>query len=103
MTAGGETFVSEAIVLGGGRNIFGDLREPWPLVNAEQILLRRPDWVFWGNDMGGVIDLSTPFWQLFPAVLEGRVVMINADLLYRYGPRLADSVDYIAKILHGDL
>ena len=101
MSAGAETFVSEAIKLGGGRNIFEDVREQWPNVSPEQVLLRKPDWIFFGDDMGKWPSFQTPFWRSLSAVKEGRVVMLNADILYRYGPRLADGVDMIANILHG--
>ena len=114
MTVGAETFVSEAITLGGGRNIFADIREQWPLVSPEQVLLRKPDWILMGNDMAesagaaapgtgtamsGVGLLKGSFWQSIPAVREGRVAVLNGDILYRYGPRIADAVVDIAEIL----
>ena len=101
MTAGAETFVSEAIKLGGGRNIFEELREQWPMVSPEQVLLRKPDWVFFGNDADPAALLKER-WQLIPAVREGRVLIVDADTLYRYGPRLADAVVSLAKVLHPD-
>ena len=102
MSAGAETFISEAITLGGGKNIFDDVRERWPLVSPEQVLVRNPEWILIGDDMTGMVPLSNPFWQSIPAVREGRVAVIKADTLYRYGPRLVDGVDSIAKILHPD-
>jgi len=102
MSAGGETFISEAISLAGGRNIFADLREQWPLISPEQVLVRNPDWVLLGSDMAGgdLPLLRSPLWQNFPAVREGRVAFVDGDLLYRYGPRLADAVALIAGIIH---
>ena len=100
MTAGPETFVSKIITLGGGKNIFDDVQERWPLVSPEQILLRKPEWILFGDDMGEVTLSGKAFWQLIPAVTEGRVVSVNGDILYRYGPRLADAVELVAKILH---
>jgi len=108
MTAGGGTFISEAISLAGGKNIFAELREQWPLVSPEQILVRRPDWVLMGSDMtvttaaseAGPI-FSSPLWQTFSAVREGRLALVYADLLNRYGPRRAVEVVLIAEILHG--
>jgi iron complex transport system substrate-binding protein len=101
MTAGKETFVSEAIELGGGRNIFDDVREQWPLVSPEQIFIRKPDWILLGNDMREASSrLGSSILRNIQAVREGRVVFINADILYRYGPRLADGVELIADILH---
>jgi len=109
MTAGQNTFVSEAINLAGGRNIFGELGEQWPMVSQEQILLRKPDWILLGNDMSGTgtaagrILLKSTFWQNIPAYREGRLAFVDADMLYRYGPRLADAVDLLAEIFHPGL
>ena len=104
MTAGSGTFVSEAINLAGGKNIFDDVKEQWPLVSPEQVLLRNPDWVLIGSDMGEILSFSkNPLWQLLPVLREGRLEFIDADYLYRYGPRLADGVQMLAEILHGDL
>jgi iron complex transport system substrate-binding protein len=105
MTAGGGTFISEAITLGGGRNIFEDLGELWPMVDTEEVLRRRPAWIIAGDDHGKIVEpgeLSRrPGWQGIPAVRDRRIATVNADSLYRYGPRLADAVLAIAEILHG--
>ena len=37
------------------------------------------------------------------AVIEGKLVEIDPDLLSRQGPRLADGLKAIAKLLHPDL
>jgi len=106
MTAGSENFISEAIRLGGGKNIFDDIKERWPLVSAEQVLLRKPEWIFMGDDMTGaampenVIPANLRV-QSIPAVKEKRIAVIKGDLVYRYGPRLAEAVEVIAGILHG--
>ncbi|MCL2007616.1 MAG: ABC transporter substrate-binding protein [Treponema sp.] len=102
MSAGSGTFITEAISLGGGRNIFSDVQESWPLVSPEQVLLRSPDWVLIGDDMSDIRQfINSPLWQTIPAVRNGRVEIINADILYRYGPRLADAVYNLAEIFHG--
>jgi len=116
MSAGAATFVSEAISLAGGRNIFEDVNEQWPLVSPEQVLQRKPEWILVGNDMTGSGAtpsssgtgapgklLKSPLWQTIPAFREGRVAPVNGDLVYRYGPRLADGVVSIAKILHPEI
>jgi iron complex transport system substrate-binding protein len=102
MTAGQGTFITEAINLAGGKNAFEDISEKWPLVSAEQILLRKVDWIFYGDDMGEISLSSNDFWKLIPAASNGRLASINADLIYRYGPRLADGVELIAGIIHGE-
>jgi iron complex transport system substrate-binding protein len=103
MTAGGNTFISEAISLGGGRNIFADRPESWPTVSTEEVLRRQPAWIIAGDDHGKALDPGAlsrrPGWQGIPAVKDGRIATVNADSLYRYGPRLADAVLAIAEIL----
>jgi iron complex transport system substrate-binding protein len=102
MTAGQGTFITEALKLAGGNNAFEDISEKWPLVSPEQILLRKVDWILYGNDLGEVSLSSEGFWKLVPAVSDGRLASVNADLLYRYGPRLADGVELISRIIHGE-
>lgn len=105
ITAGGNTFISEAIQLAGGRNVFADLPEQWPTVNTEQVLLKSPAWIIAGDDHGKVIEpraLSRrPGWSRIPAVRDHRIALVNADSLYRYGPRLADAVLAISEIVWG--
>jgi iron complex transport system substrate-binding protein len=104
ISVGGAAFISEAIRLGGGRNIFENLTQDYPEVSAEQVLLLRPQWIFTGDDQGSASDPAVfsrrPGWADIPAVREGQIRRINADRLYRYGPRLADAVLEIAGILH---
>jgi iron complex transport system substrate-binding protein len=103
LTAGGPTFIGEAISLGGGINIFGDLNEQWPEVSAEQVLLRRPQWILAADDHGIILDPGAlarrSGWGTLPAVRSGYQGLIPADMINRYGPRLADAVLAIAEIL----
>jgi iron complex transport system substrate-binding protein len=41
-TAGPDTFLHELVEKAGGRNIFSDLRTPWPAISRESILRRSP-------------------------------------------------------------
>jgi iron complex transport system substrate-binding protein len=102
MTAGGTTFISEAISLAGGRNVFGELSEAYPVVSVEQLLLREPLWVMYADDMPLTqADLAAkPVWGSLKAVTEGHVAGISADTISRYGPRLADAVQAITALLH---
>ncbi|MDR2447708.1 MAG: cobalamin-binding protein [Treponema sp.] len=99
MTSGGGTFVNEAITRAGGRNIFANERGRWITVSFEQVLLLDPEWIFMGSDHG--VDVTTrPLWRTVSAVKNNRIAVIDADTIYRYGPRLADAVAAIARILH---
>jgi iron complex transport system substrate-binding protein len=104
IAVGGGSFLNEVISLGGGENIFGQLDQDWPPVSAEQVLVRRPDWIFTGDDHGAGTGsfVLRPGWEEIPAVREGRVAVVKAGLFYRYGPRLADGVLEFARILRGE-
>jgi iron complex transport system substrate-binding protein len=104
ISVGGGSFLNEVISLGGGTNIFGELDQDWPPVSAEQVLVRRPGWIFTGDDHGAAAlsFARRPGWEDLPAVREGRIAVVDAGLFYRYGPRLADGVLEIARILHGE-
>jgi iron complex transport system substrate-binding protein len=103
MTAGGPTFISEAITLAGGTNVFADLTEQWPQVSFEELLIRKPDWILSGTDHRDRMKLEDilkrPGWTNVPAVKNGKIATIESDLIYRGGPRLADAVEALAKIL----
>jgi iron complex transport system substrate-binding protein len=103
MTTGGGTFISEAIHLAGGRNIFADRSEQWLTINVEQVLLRNPEWIITGDDHGKITDpraLSRrPGWSRLPAVRNNNIALIDADSIYRYGPRLADAVLSLSQTL----
>ncbi|MDL2229223.1 cobalamin-binding protein [Treponema sp. OttesenSCG-928-L16] len=104
MSAGGSTFISEALSLGGGRNIFSDMKEHWPQVSLEQVILRRPDWIMTVSDRMGAASpenlAKRTGWSSLPALRNGRIAVIESDTIYRWGPRLADAVLEIAHILH---
>jgi iron complex transport system substrate-binding protein len=101
ISAGKGSFVGEALSRGGGINIFEDLEKDWPLISGEEVLIRRPEWILTGDDHGRPEGFALrPGWAEIPAVKNGRIVVVNADRLYRYGPRLADAVLEIAAILN---
>jgi iron complex transport system substrate-binding protein len=35
-----------------------------------------------------------------PAVKSGRLLSINGDLMHRYGPRLVDGLEQLARAIH---
>jgi len=102
MTAGGPTFITEAIALAGGKNVFADLKEQWPQVSFEELLVRKPDWILSGTDHGDRMKLEDvlkrPGWANVPAVKNGKLATIDSDIIYRGGPRLADAVEALAEI-----
>jgi iron complex transport system substrate-binding protein len=90
-TAGPSTFIGQAIAIAGADPAFPDLAEQWPTVSLESVVARRPDVIVLpvgANLPGRDVLASRAGWRDLPAVREGRVVEIEADLLARPGPDL---------------
>lgn len=102
MTSGSGTFISEAINLAGGKNIFDDVRSSWPEVNVEQVILRNPEWIMSGSSHGIDQVSKRPLWSGIDAVRNNRIGSINDDMIMRPGPRLADAVLEMAELFYGD-
>jgi iron complex transport system substrate-binding protein len=100
-TIGGRHIVSEAIGLCGGENVFAALSTPAPVVTVEAVLAAAPDAIVAGADRGVRPDWLDEWrrWPALPAVAQGHLFVVNADLLHRAGPRFLDGVDELCAAL----
>lgn len=86
MTVNGDNWISDAIAVCGGKNIFADLKPPAPEVDAEAVLALHP----------AVILTTSPE----PLVgLHLQAFVLPPDLIERPGPRLAAGVRLICRAL----
>ena len=98
ITAARGTFIDDLVRRAGGMNIFSDLRG-WPQVSAETVIERNPQVVV-STYFGRQRILSRRGWSEVAAVRSGRVVSMDAALMSRPGPRIVDSLAYLARRLH---
>ncbi|MFC4279016.1 cobalamin-binding protein [Achromobacter aloeverae] len=95
------SIVNDAIGICGGVNVFADAPATAPQVGLEAVMAARPDAVVAG--VGGIEDLRAlaSAWKetRLPAALAGHVYGVDADLLYRPGPRLVDAAEALCKVL----
>ena len=107
MTAGPKTFIGELIALAGGRHLFADVEEDWPQVSSEEVVKRNPDVILGPDSHGDELTpekiAARPGWKTIRAVQEGRIYLINGDIVSRPGPRLVDALEQIARALHPEL
>jgi iron complex transport system substrate-binding protein len=90
-TAGPSTFIGQALGIAGADPAFPDLAEDWPTISLEAVVERDPDVIVLpvGADLPRREALSRRAgWRDLPAVRDGRIVEIQADLLARPGPAL---------------
>ncbi len=111
MSVGSGTFIDEIITLVGGENIFNDATTSWPIVSSEAIIDKNPDVMFFPDMYMGVGNFyetmetveTRPGWDIISAVQNGALYEINADIISRSGPRLVDSLELIAKMVHPEI
>lgn len=106
-TAGPGTFVDLLIGLAGGQNIGASLSGEWAQISQEALIVEDPDIILLGDSFYGGITAESvaarPGWDGLAAVVNGRVLAFNDDLVSRPGPRMIDGLEAMAKAFHPDL
>lgn len=101
MTVGGGHVISDALVVCGGRNIFGALIQPAAGVELEAVLRADPDVI-----VASGMDKERPewldHWRRWPqlkAVKNNNLFFIPPDLLQRHTPRILDGAERLCAAL----
>lgn len=104
MTAGPHSFLGEIVERAGGANVFGDVRGRWVQVSPEAVLARDPEVILTAARHGGpagVDDFAArPGWAGITAVADGRVHLLDGNLVSRPGPRVVEALERVAALLH---
>jgi len=107
MSVGQGTWIDELIELAGGRNIFSDSSDPYPIINSELVIERDPEVIFIKiGYMGGVAKediVHRPGWDRTSAVRNGRIYEIDESILIRPGPRIVDGLEALVMAIHPQL
>ncbi|MCX7773202.1 MAG: ABC transporter substrate-binding protein [Clostridia bacterium] len=104
-SCGKNTFVQELIDIVGAKNVFADV-EGWAQVSEEQVLQRNPAIIFTtASPLTGIQDpigdiTGRPNWDKLDAVKNKKVIMLDADMLSRPGPRLLDAARDMVKAIY---
>jgi iron complex transport system substrate-binding protein len=108
--AGRNTFVNELIELAGGENAIAPTLHKYPPIGGEQVLACGAEVIIEPAMMSERVDSqqaqARAYWQRFPglpAVSNGRLHVIDGDIVSRLGPRLPQGIEMIARHLHPDL
>lgn len=101
MSAGSTSFINDVISAAGGKNLFGDLSEAYPMVSEETIIARQPEIILIPATSGISVDAigNRAGWKDIPAVKNNRVYIIDDNLFTRPGPRIADAVQILSDII----
>lgn len=107
MTVNRNTFHNDLIALSGGVNIFQDEAITYPRINIEEVLSRNPDVVIIScMERDGKFEAAKEQWMTWKslrAVKNGRVHLINSDIIDRPSPRIVEGLEKIAKFIHPEI
>jgi iron complex transport system substrate-binding protein len=102
----------ELVELAGGTPALGRAKSPSTKVTWDEIEAAQPEVVILaccGFDIARtMVDMKmlqkNPVWQALPAVRNRRVYAVNGSAYFsRPGPRIVDSLEIVAELLHPDL
>ncbi|NLK40875.1 MAG: ABC transporter substrate-binding protein [Planctomycetes bacterium] len=102
--AGTKTFINELVKTVGGVNAIGPTLHFYPPISAEQVLAAQPDVIIEPTDEPAHLDdqrrLAEGFYAAYrsvPAVRNGRIYIVDGDVVSRLGPRLDEALEHIAR------
>lgn len=94
VVAGPGTFIHDVIEVAGGENAAASVRAPWPRLGMESIVALDADIVVWpkGPGLFGVDELTLRGgWRSLRAVVDGRVLVVDAERYHDAGPEIAEA------------
>lgn len=104
VTVGRGSFGDDLIRLAGGENVAGNGKEMYPRLGMEEILKRAPEVILISsmNPQGDYERVRREWerWKMIPAVKQGRIHLIDSDLIDRPAPRIIDGLEEMARLFH---
>jgi iron complex transport system substrate-binding protein len=100
---GRDAIVTELIQLAGGDSITAAEPDAYPRFSVEAAVARNPEVIVLANHGTGSGPMPPERWQRLAsvsAVRAGRIRSADGNLLHRYGPRLVDGLEQLAREIH---
>jgi iron complex transport system substrate-binding protein len=97
--------VAQLIALAGGDLVSADAGEGYPRYSLEAAVARAPEVIILASHGGGQGVLGREQWDRFtalPAIRAGRIYAVDGNLMHRYGPRVLDGLERLARLIHPD-
>lgn len=100
-TVNGQSIISDAVRLCGGVNVFADTPVLAPQIALESVMAAQPQAIVAGAIGPNDAALNLHTWQQhgLPAAHQGHVFSLDADALYRPGPRMIDMAQQLCEHL----
>jgi iron complex transport system substrate-binding protein len=105
--SGGVGFLHDLVTIGGGEDVFADVKRESVQASTELILARAPDVIIeiHGSEVLSVDDAAreASAWSVLssvPAVRQHRVYVLSGQELVTPGPRIVQAAEQIARAIH---
>jgi len=104
ISAGKGTFVDDLIRLGGGRNVAETATGKYPRFSMEEVLVQDPEVILLAS-----MKSQDPMvkqrrwwerWKTISAVRQGRIFVLDSDLIHRPSPRMVEGLEQVARAIH---
>lgn len=108
-TCGEGSYLNDLLVQAGGVNIAGTIKRRWLQINREQLIHENPEVIIiMAKDQDG-FTLAEESFRADPrlkevrAVMNGNIHWLDENIAGRFGPRLIDALEAVARILHPEI
>jgi iron complex transport system substrate-binding protein len=106
-TAGRASLIDNLLGLAGAVNAAGVGDQQYYQISLEVLVARDPSIIFLGSKShadSSVQDIADrPGWEDIRAVKEGRVYLVDDDIVSRPGPRIVEGLELLARRIHPEL
>lgn len=99
MTVAKNSWIQQIIAVCHGDNVFVDAASDYPQVSLETVVLKQPEVILQSQDEGNIVGVNWSKWAEIPAVKNGHIYQLNADLLHRAAPRALLGVEELCEAL----
>jgi iron complex transport system substrate-binding protein len=103
---GRASILTELIEVAGGNSITAGDGDAYPRFSLEAVVARAPEVIILADHSTGSSTAGRPApekWQRLssvPAIRAGRLHSADLSILHRYGPRVPDGLEMLARIIH---
>lgn len=103
---GRTALVTELIDVAGGTSITAADAEQYPRYSLEAAVAKAPDVIVLANHGTRSGPIAIDRWKRLtslPAIKRGRIHSVDGNLMHRYGPRMLDGLDELARAIHPEV
>jgi cobalamin transport system substrate-binding protein len=108
-TCGEESYLNDLLIQAGGLNIAGKTGRRWLQLNREQLIHENPDVIIIMAKDQKLFSQAAESFRADPrlkdvrAVRDNNIHQLDENVAGRFGPRLVDAMETVARILHPEV